>query len=94
MRLARHACLLCVLTVLMPVTHAEDAKPAAPKPAAPVAQKPAATKPVAAKPVSTTTADDEFLEFLGSVDAEGADEDWLDYLSRTDIEKVAKAKKK
>ena len=95
MRLARRAWFLCVLVGLVPVAQAEDAKPAAPKPAA---TGPAATKPVApaaAKPTpATPTADDEFLEFLGSLDDEGADEDWLDYLSRTDIEKVAKAKKK
>jgi hypothetical protein len=32
--------------------------------------------------------DDEFLEFLGSVDSE--DKDWRDYLARTDIDKVAR----
>jgi len=63
----------------MPATHAADPKPTTQAP--PPAKKPAATTPA--------VADDEFLEFLGSVDAEGADEDWLDYLSRTDIEKVA-----
>jgi len=36
-------------------------------------------------------ADDELLEFLGTVGAEDDNEDWLDYLSSTDIAKVAKA---
>lgn len=83
MRLARCACLLTAFVGLVPMTQAADPKPAT--------SKPPATKP--AEP-TTPAADDEFLEFLGSVDAEGADEDWLDYLSRTDIEKVAKAPKK
>ena len=84
MRLARCACLLAVFVGFMSTTHAADPKPSANQP--PPAKKPAATTPPAA--------DDEFLEFLGSVDAEGADEDWLDYLTRTDIERVAKAPKK
>jgi len=83
LRLARCAFLLAVFVGFAPMVHAADPKPTTePSPA----KKPAATTPPAA--------DDEFLEFLGSVDAEGADEDWLDYLSRTDIEKVAKAPKK
>jgi hypothetical protein len=36
-------------------------------------------------------ADAELLEYLGSVDAEG--QEWMDYLSRTDITQVVKAKK-
>jgi hypothetical protein len=38
-------------------------------------------------------ADEEFLEFLGSIDTDEGDEEWMDYLARTDIAKVAKAKK-
>jgi hypothetical protein len=95
LRLARCAWFLGVLVGLAPVAQAEDAKPVAPKPAV---TGPAATKPVApatSKPApATTPADDEFLEFLGSLDDDNADADWLDYLSHTDIEKVAKAKKK
>ena len=34
--------------------------------------------------------DDELLEYLGSVDAEG--KDWMDYLAHTDIAQVVKAK--
>jgi hypothetical protein len=36
-------------------------------------------------------ADAELLEYLGSVDAEG--EEWMDYLSQTDITQVVKPKK-
>jgi hypothetical protein len=36
-------------------------------------------------------ADPELLEYLGSVDAEG--QEWMDYLARTDIAQVVKAKK-
>lgn len=53
-------------------------------------QKPAASKPA---PAPSTVADDEFLEFLGSVDSEEADGDWMEYLAQTDIVKVARAKK-
>ena len=45
----------------------------------------------AAKRASEATADAELLEYLGSVDAEG--QEWMDYLARTDISQVAKAKK-
>ena len=48
----------------------------------------------AAKAAPAPAAEDEFLEFLGSVDTDDADEDWMEYLARTDIVKVAKAKKK
>jgi hypothetical protein len=37
--------------------------------------------------------DDDMLEFLGSVDSDSAQQDdgaWIDYLSQTDIGKVAK----
>ena len=60
--------------------------------ALPVAQADEA-KQAPGNATTTAEADDEFLEFLGSVDAESADEDWLDYLAQTDIVKVAKAKK-
>jgi hypothetical protein len=50
-----------------------------------------------AKPVAKTAAvpevDDDLLEFLGSVDSDSEDQDWIDYLSQTDIAKVAKEKK-
>jgi hypothetical protein len=38
------------------------------------------------------TADADLLEYLGSVDAEEG-QDWMDYLARTDLAQVAKAKK-
>jgi hypothetical protein len=40
---------------------------------------------------NTDPADADLLEYLGSVDVEG--QDWMDYLARTDIAQVAKAKK-
>jgi len=43
------------------------------------------TPPAATKPAEP---DDELLEFLGSVGAD--DDEWIDYLSQTDIVKVAK----
>lgn len=54
-------------------------KAASPKPAAPVA-----------------AADEELLEFLGGADGELDDDDgddWLDFLSSTDIRRIAGAKK-
>lgn len=53
-------------------------------------QKPAASKPA---PAPTTVDDDEFLEFLGSLDSDEADSDWMEYLAQIDIVKVARAKK-
>jgi hypothetical protein len=41
---------------------------------------------------SEPIADADLLEYLGSVDAEEG-QDWMDYLARTDIAQVAKAKK-
>ncbi len=37
--------------------------------------------------------DEDLLEFLGTIDAEDDDEDWIDYLTQTDIEKVAARKR-
>jgi hypothetical protein len=54
---------------------------------------PAQPKTPEKKPAPDAEADDELLEFLGSVDSETGDQDWLDYLSRTDVAKVAKGKK-
>ena len=89
---------------LVPAVRADDpqspAKPATPgtQPAnAPAAKSPptaasAVKKPAATPPAKPATpeADDELLEFLGSVDSETGDQDWLDYLSRTDVGKAAK----
>jgi hypothetical protein len=44
-----------------------------------------------AKRAPEPPADAELLEYLGSVDAEG--QEWMDYLARTDIARVVKAKK-
>jgi hypothetical protein len=44
-----------------------------------------------AKSAPEAPADAELLEYLGSVDAEG--QEWMDYLARTDIAQVVKAKK-
>ena len=51
-----------LLMAFTPLLHADDTKPAAKKPAA-------SAPPAAAKPV-VTPADEELLEFLGSVDEE------------------------
>jgi hypothetical protein len=102
--LARRACVLLLMVGLVPAVRAEDPQaPAKPPtsgpppaktpavkgvpPAANTAKKPAATTP--AKPAAPE-ADDELLEFLGSVDSETGDQDWIDYLSQTDIAKAAK----
>jgi hypothetical protein len=52
-----------------------------------------AAKPATEKPAKPTEheADDEFLEFLGSV-GEESDGEWIDYLSKTDLSKAAKAR--
>jgi hypothetical protein len=100
--LARRACVLLLMVGLVPAVRADDpqapAKPVtsgAPPAKAPAAKGPppaAANKPAATPPAKPAApeADDELLEFLGSVDSETGDEDWLDYLSRTDIAKAAK----
>jgi hypothetical protein len=87
-----------LLAALVPAANADEAKssaqkpaPASARPAPAVAVKPT-SKPVTA-PGPATGADDEFLEFLGSVDTDSGDKDWLDYLAQTDVSKVAKAKK-
>jgi hypothetical protein len=64
------------------LVHADDTHTAAKKPDASATSS--ASEPVAA--------DAELLEFLGSVDEE-ADGEWIDYLSKTDISKAAKANK-
>jgi len=61
-------------------------------PCAPRAAEPASSsaKPAqATKPTETEAQiDAELIEFLGTVDSE--DEDWIDFLTQTDIAKVAK----
>jgi hypothetical protein len=72
-----------LLVACAPLVQAEEPSTAAKKPAA---------SATAAKPAAPS-ADEELLEFLGSVDEE-SDGDWIDYLSKTDISKAAKAKSK
>jgi hypothetical protein len=67
------------------------ATPAAEPPAKPTAP----TKPAAApaKPDADEAIDDDMLEFLGTIDSEDEDDDWIEYLTQTDIEKVAARKR-
>jgi hypothetical protein len=82
-----------LLVAFSPFVRADDTNSPAKKPAA--AASSAASKPAAATPSKPVAheADDEFLEFLGSV-GEESDGEWIDYLSKTDIAKAAKAKNK
>jgi hypothetical protein len=74
---------LWLLVAFAPLARADDTDTAAKKPVASAAP---------AKP-AVTAADDDLLEFLGSV-GEESDGEWIDYLSKTDIAKAAKAKTK
>jgi hypothetical protein len=78
-----------LLVMCAPIVHADETNNPASKPAPSAASTP---KPATAKP-APASADDELLEFLGSV-GEDADGDWIDYLSKTDISKVSRAKEK
>lgn len=46
-----------------------------------------------AKPEAEEPIDEDLLEFLGTIDSEDEDGDWIDYLTQTDIEKVAARKR-
>jgi hypothetical protein len=75
--------------------HAEEPKERVTKPASSAANPaPTAASSRDAGKAAPDEGSDEFLEFLGSVDTDAADEDWLDYLAQTDILKIAKVKKK
>jgi hypothetical protein len=76
---------LWLLVAFAPFVQADETSSAA--------KKPAASAPSAASKPTATSADDELLEFLGSVDEE-SDGEWIDYLSKTEIPKAAKAKGK
>ena len=76
---------LWLLVAFTPLGRADDTSSAA--------KKPAASAPSAASKPTATSADDELLEFLGSV-GEESDGEWIDYLSKTDISKAAKANSK
>lgn len=82
-----------LLVAFAPLVLADDTTSPVKKPAASAtspASKPAAASPPRTK-AAAPSADDELLEFLGSV-GEEADGEWIDYLSKTDIAKAAKAK--
>jgi hypothetical protein len=88
---ARRLSALWLLVVFAPLVRADETNSPTKKPAATAAStaaKPAAVQP--AKP-AVHEADDELLEFLGSV-GEESDGEWIDYLSKTDLSKAAKAK--
>ena len=57
--------------------------------------KPGPTKPASApaKPAADAAPDEDLLEFLGTIDSEDEEDDWIDYLAQTDIEKVAARKR-
>ena len=58
--------------------------------------EPTTAKPKVATPkvAAAADADDELLEFLGDMDADGdEDGEWLDFLARTDIDRVAKVRR-
>ena len=96
----RRLWLLWLLAALAPAAHADETTSPAKKPATPAAT-PISKKPVSVGPAAkaanapgpATGADDELLEFLGSVDTDTGDQDWIDYLAQTDVSKVAQAKK-
>jgi hypothetical protein len=76
---------LWLLIAFAPLAHADDTSS--------TVKKPAASPPTAASKPTATSADDELLEFLGSV-GEESDGEWIDYLSKADIPKAAKATRK
>jgi hypothetical protein len=88
LKLAHHACCVWLLASFACGSVAQEVKSPPPK----AAQPSAAAKP-SAEP-SAASEDDEFLEFLGSVDSGAEDDAWMEYLAQTDVGKVARAKKK
>jgi hypothetical protein len=57
---------------------------------------PTAAKPVSPpKPAPTDAADEDLLEFLGSLDDADAEDagEWLEFLARADLDKVARARR-
>ena len=92
----RRLWLLWLLAALAPAAHADEATSPAKQPATPISKPPVSVGPAAKAanaPGPATGADDELLEFLGSVDTDTGDQDWIDYLAQTDVSKVAQAKK-
>ena len=83
-----------LLALLAPGAHADDTSGPSRKPAPPAAATPPSKPaPAPASKPPAPGADDGLLEFLGSV-GEESDGEWIDYLSKTDISKVAGAKPK
>jgi hypothetical protein len=82
---------LWLLVAFSALARADDTTAPSKKPVA--TPSTTASKPAAATPSKRTAheADDELLEFLGSV-GEESDGEWIDYLSKTDISKAAKDK--
>jgi hypothetical protein len=71
------------------VAPASPAARAAPPKAAPAAQPGPTRKAPPAAPEDAAL-DDDLIEFLGSIGDTTEEGDWLDFLSNTDIDKVAK----
>ena len=65
----------------------EPSKAASSPPARPSPRPPGKSPPVAAE---ESAVDDDLIEFLGSIGDTTEDGDWLDFLTSTDIDKVAK----
>jgi len=78
---------MTLLACVVPAAFGADAPPEST--ATVPAGKP--TQPAPSKTAGGPEADDELLEFLGSVDS--TDEDWLAYLSQADLAKAAKSGK-
>lgn len=92
-RRKRHAGWFGTTGVAIALVAAAGPLQAADTPAPAKVSQPKPTAPKAAPPV--TAEDEELLEFLGGADGE-LDEDeegWLDFLSSTDIRRIAGAKK-
>ena len=92
-RRGRHAGWLGTTGVAIALAAAAGPLPASDTPAPAKVSQP---KPAPSKPATPVTAEDEeLLEFLGGADGEldEDEDDWLDFLSSTDIRRIAGAKK-
>lgn len=92
MNRTRRTCVVLLVAGLVPASQAQDSSAAKPGTPPPQASAPKANPARPAAPQPAPEADDELLEFLGSVDSEAGDQDWIDYLSQTDIARGAKGK--
>jgi hypothetical protein len=91
-RLAAVGAALSLVAATSPVAFAADPGPAPSARAATPAPPAKATPPAKASPAAPDEAavDDDLIEFLGSIGDSAEEGDWLDFLSNTDIDKVAK----